>query len=57
MPARARCEGSYGPPTETGRLGDADLVESSGIAASLVNEGILWIHNDSGDTAQGSETS
>jgi hypothetical protein len=27
-------------------------VESSGIVASPTNEGILWIHNDSGDTAR-----
>lgn len=52
MPPGARCDGDYGPSTETGSLGDPALVESSGIVASPVNPGILWIHNDSGDSAR-----
>lgn len=52
MPTRARCDGSYGSAQETGRLGDPLLVESSGIAASASNPGVLWIHNDSGDLAR-----
>ncbi len=36
----------------TGKV-KADLMgEISGIAASRVNEGVLWVHNDSGDTAR-----
>ena len=29
-----------------------EAIEISGIAASRVNEGVLWAHNDSGDTAR-----
>lgn len=29
-----------------------DLTEASGLAASLTHDGILWSHNDSGDTAR-----
>ena len=52
MPPRGECIGTYGPPATTGTLGDPELVESSGIAASLLDDHILWIHNDSGDTAR-----
>jgi hypothetical protein len=34
-----------------GTLSSAEITESSGIAASLCNENILWTHNDSGDQA------
>jgi hypothetical protein len=55
LPARgpiARCEGDYGSATETGRLSDPAIVEASGIAASRLDPSVLWIHNDSGDTAR-----
>lgn len=33
-----------------GRITSTQLVESSGLAASTTNQGVLWSHNDSGDT-------
>ena len=33
-----------------GRVASPELIEISGIAASRRNEGVLWAHNDSGDT-------
>lgn len=38
----------YGPPVLLGRLGPT-VDESSGLAASRRNPGLLWTHNDSGD--------
>lgn len=38
---------SQSPP-----IADSALTEISGIAASRVTPGILWVHNDSGDTAR-----
>lgn len=35
-----------------GTLRDPHLVESSGVAASRAHPGILWTHNDSGDSAR-----
>lgn len=50
VPTRAVCPGSYTiPPIEAGPLEDPELVETSGLAASLLNPGVLWAHNDSGD--------
>lgn len=48
MPARPACGGDYGGARGTGELGDAELVESSGIVASPVHPDVLWLHNDSG---------
>jgi hypothetical protein len=39
----------YGPSTVLGRISDAGVDESSGLAASRRNPGLLWTHNDSGD--------
>jgi hypothetical protein len=33
-------------------IGDPEIVEASGIAASRMHEGVLWVHNDSGDGAR-----
>lgn len=52
MPTRAVCEGRYGVPVDGAALGDDDLVETSGLVASPSRSGILWMHNDSGDTAR-----
>jgi hypothetical protein len=35
-----------------GQLADRTINEASGIAASRVNQGMLWTHNDSGDKAR-----
>lgn len=39
---------SYGEPTVVGTISSSEITESSGIAASLCNPGVLWTHNDSG---------
>lgn len=38
----------YGRPVVVGRIEDPDITESSGLAASKLNAGVLWTHNDSG---------
>lgn len=43
---------TWGPAQNAGLLGDPELVELSGLAASWVHPGVLWAHNDSGDTAR-----
>ena len=50
----------FGPPELVGQVADLEVDESSGLAASRRNPGLLWTHNDSGDeprvyclTAQG----
>jgi hypothetical protein len=40
--------GGYGQPEALARLEDKSLDESSGLAASQMNAGIIWTHNDSG---------
>lgn len=45
------CPGAYAAPT-TIAVAETALVEASGLAASLRNSGVLWSHNDSGDTAR-----
>ena len=45
----APATGGYGAPTVLGRISDAAIGESSGLAASRRNPGLLWTHNDSGD--------
>ena len=53
----AACLGAAAPPAAppvalpavVGRLGDARLIEVSGIAASRRVAGRWWVHNDSGD--------
>lgn len=42
---------AYGKPEVTGRIKSRDITESSGIAASRCQDGVLWTHNDSGDDA------
>jgi hypothetical protein len=50
-PTRELCNRTFTAfPTVAGNLGDDALVETSGIAAGLANEDILWMHNDSGDS-------
>lgn len=41
--------GSYRPFTVLGTITDPGIDESSGLAASRRNPGLLWTHNDSGD--------
>ncbi len=35
-----------------GTVTEADVTEASGITASRSNDGVLWLHNDSGDVAR-----
>jgi hypothetical protein len=39
-------------PSVLGRIQAPDIKEASGMAASRRNDGVLWVHNDSGDTAR-----
>lgn len=41
-----------GPPQVWGTLSSQDLDEVSGLVASRTHPGILWAHNDSGDSAR-----
>ncbi len=41
----------FGPPVVIGTIKSPDITESSGIAASRCQNGVLWTHNDSGDDA------
>jgi hypothetical protein len=40
----------YSPPTVSGTVATSALVEASGLAASRRNPGVLWSHNDSGNS-------
>ena len=44
-------ESHFAPPVIIGTIKSADITESSGIAASRCQNGVLWTHNDSGDDA------
>ena len=39
----------YGQPQTIGTIKSADIIESSGLAASKCQNNVLWTHNDSGD--------
>ncbi|MDR3717017.1 MAG: hypothetical protein P4L51_29755 [Puia sp.] len=43
---------SSAPPILTGKLQDSLLDEISGIAVSATHQGVLYVHNDSGDTSR-----
>lgn len=47
--AAAASPSGYQPFTVLGTVDDPDIGESSGLAASRRNPGLLWTHNDSGD--------
>jgi hypothetical protein len=50
-PAHKACSAKI-TRTNVGPLADPALRELSGIAASSRNPGVLWVHNDSGDSAR-----
>jgi hypothetical protein len=53
MPTRPFCPTRYqAPPVDVGALQEPALVETSGLAPSALNPGMLWAHNDSGDSAR-----
>ena len=41
-----------GPSLQVGRFRTPEITECSGLAVSRRNPGLLWVHNDSGDTAR-----
>src|SRR5688572_15906829 len=41
---------TYASPTSLGTVQSSLITEASGIAVSRQHEGVLWIHNDSGDS-------
>lgn len=43
---------STGKIAVAGKVDSADVSETSGIVASAVNDGVFWVHNDSGDSAR-----
>jgi hypothetical protein len=50
-PERAVCVAGHEDVVEGEVLGDERVLEASGVVASLINEDVLWLHNDSGDEA------
>ena len=42
----------FGERVDCGEVDNSEISEASGIAASRVNKGVLWVHNDSGDKAR-----
>lgn len=42
---------AFGSPRELAELKDKRLSEVSGLAASVANPGLMWVHNDSGNPA------
>ena len=43
------CSGAFGAPMRVGELMDPMLTEVSGAVASSDHDGVIWVHNDSGD--------
>ena len=43
---------SFGPRQDKGLIEFSDISEASGIATSKKNINVLWVHNDSGDSAR-----
>jgi len=41
-----------GPPEAVGRVVEPAVTETSGLVTSARHPGVLWLHNDSGDTAR-----
>ncbi len=47
--AASICAATKGPDVN---IASSDIIEASGIAASRLDDNVLWVHNDSGDTAR-----
>lgn len=52
MPDRLICPDGYQGHTSVSLTNGDALTEVSGIVASLLDDNLLWMHNDSGDTAR-----
>lgn len=51
-PDRPVCSGSYAAPQAYSLNGPSELIEASGITASWLNPTVVWLHGDSGTTAE-----
>ena len=51
-PVARAAEPVFLPGVQVGTLGSAAINEASGLGASRVNTDVLWVHNDSGDSAR-----
>ena len=49
---RRRSPDDYAAPQVVGKIDNRKIIESSGIAASPCQSGVLWTHNDSGNEAE-----
>jgi len=52
LAARPALAVSVSPPQQVGTISSASLSETSGVIGSRSLPGILWVHNDSGDSAR-----
>jgi hypothetical protein len=52
VPPVAADDPEFLPGVAVGTLNSASINEASGLAASRANAGVLWVHNDSGDSAR-----
>ena len=43
---------SFATGVVTGQVASRAIIEASGMVASRKNPGVLWVHNDSGDSAR-----
>jgi hypothetical protein len=50
--ARGAQSDEFGPGRLAGVVQNDQIREASGIVASRQNPGVLWVHNDSGDSAR-----
>ncbi len=52
LPTRAQPCPSFTKAVRVGKVASRDVTEASGMVASRKNRGVLWVHNDSGDSAR-----
>ena len=52
MPVGPASAQDFLPPVQVGTVQSGSINEASGLDASVENPGVLWVHNDSGDTAR-----
>lgn len=51
VPRAGLCD-RLAPPVQTGTVADPNLAEISGVEASGAHDGVLWVHQDSGNPAE-----
>lgn len=52
LPPYERCRRTYAAPIDVAPVVDPAITEASGLVSSRQNAGVLWTHNDSGDSAR-----